>query len=52
LQKQLNIETILDLYKYNTKAVLQTTADCCFYFQNKKTTFSNKSKQSSKAELI
>jgi len=52
LRKQLNIEAILDLYKYNTEAVLQTTADCRFCFQDTKVISSSKSKQSSKAELI
>ena len=32
LRKQLDIEAILNLYKYNIKAVLQTTVDCCFCF--------------------
>jgi len=52
LQKQLNIKAILNLRKYYTEAVLQATTDCCFCFQDKKIIFSNKSKQSSKTELI
>jgi len=52
LRKQLNTKVILNLYKCDTEAVLQTTVDCCFYFQNKKVISLNKSKQSSEAELI
>jgi len=52
LQKQLNTKAILNLREYNIKAILQAIANCRSCSQNKKVTFLDKLKQSSKARLI